>query len=319
MKFSMFFLPWLVTAALFDWLVVRTFTRLAIFMPKSPLVNSIYQALTVAGNLASTISALLVMAALLWIIWRFFRPAGFHLMAMTWMSLLALSLIFLVLQPVGLSALIYHALFFLAVIMAARVAMNKCISSAEKVAILFPVLALLCGRFYQLAPILYETLAWPGPAIFTGILFNAGELFVVLSGFTLWWAFGRQTSLNIWIVAMLPMIAFIGLRLVNPSMAGILSIWSTGMTLFLPWPLYALSLWLAGVTILANFQQRKFVAVAILLFAAGGYAPQLSTQAFFGLVALWCLMAAEYRFAFNSRLDEDFNRQVSSSLRNLPV
>ena len=41
---------WLVWAALADWLVTRTLTRSAIFMPKTPAVIAVYQALTLAGQ-----------------------------------------------------------------------------------------------------------------------------------------------------------------------------------------------------------------------------------------------------------------------------
>jgi hypothetical protein len=88
------------------------------------------------------------------------------------------------------------------------------------------------------------------------------------------------------LLAALPAIGYSALTLANPSMAGILAIWSTGLTLYLPWPLYALSLWLFGMTFLALRRQNHPAAWALLLLAAGGYAPQLSSQAFFGLIGL---------------------------------
>jgi hypothetical protein len=75
----------------------------------------------------------------------------------------------------------------------------------------------------------------------------------------------------------------------DPAMTGILTIWSTGLTLFLPWPVYTLALWLVGVTVLVNWRIRPSLAYAILLLISAGYMPQLSYQLFCALIALWLL------------------------------
>lgn len=77
------------------------------------------------------------------------------------------------------------------------------------------------------------------------------------------------------------------MHLAAPALTGILAIWSTGLTLYLPWPLYALSLWLACAVVAGSLRRNDPTGWAILLLAAGGYAPQLSTHVFLGLVALW--------------------------------
>jgi hypothetical protein len=312
MKSHLFFLPWLVTAALIDWLVGRTLSRLAVFMPKSELITSIYQSLTVVGNLASSLSAVLVMAALVWVIWRSFRPNGSHLAALIWMSVLALNLIFLIFPAVGLPGLAFQILLLLAVLVIGWRVFYATQSWTYKLSTALPVIALVCGRLYHLTPLLYEILGMPGPAPFTASIFNAGEFFVIASVFVIWWAFGRKVILWKWIIALIPVMAFVGLRFANPSMAGILSIWSVGLTLYLPWPLYAISLWLAVVTILGNIKQYKHVAAALLLLAAGGYAPQLSTQVFFGMVALWCIGEKDYSFEHeNEKIPE---RKVDTTI-----
>jgi hypothetical protein len=72
-------------------------------------------------------------------------------------------------------------------------------------------------------------------------------------------------------------------------MTGIIAIWSMGLTLYLPWPLYALGLWLTGVTVIQAMRQGNAAGWAILLLMAGGYAPQLSVHAFLSLLAQWML------------------------------
>jgi hypothetical protein len=152
-------------------------------------------------------------------------------------------------------------------------------------------LALALSGLYQVVPAIYAAGQWPGPPPLAAWLFNAGELLVVLSPLGLWWAYARGASRREWLLAAAPALAFSALHLANPAMAGILAIWSIGLTLYLPWPLYALSLWLAGVTALAARRRREPAGWSVLLLLAGGYAPQLSTQAFLGLIALWLLAA----------------------------
>jgi hypothetical protein len=53
------------------------------------------------------------------------------------------------------------------------------------------------------------------------------------------------------------------------------------------------SVWLAGVTMGISLRRGDMVGWGILLLAAGGYAPQFSTQAFVGLIALWLLGSPE--------------------------
>ncbi|MEK7784505.1 MAG: hypothetical protein AAB658_03625, partial [Chloroflexota bacterium] len=117
-------------------------------------------------------------------------------------------------------------------------------------------------------------------------------LFVVLTPIVLWWAVGRD-GISPYKWAIIPTLAFVTAYLVNPAMTAIIAIWSTGLTLYLPWPLYAVSLWLGSVVVIASLRRGGLTGPALLLLAAGGYAPQLSTQVFLGLIALWLLVSSE--------------------------
>jgi len=287
------FLSWLVVAALVDWLVTRTLARSAIFMPKSPLVILVYQGFGLLGQLAATVSGLLVLAFLGWIAWRGLRMGGEFVLPFAIASLVALSLIFLVFPPSGWVAVSYHLILMAVIVIVGWRAFSWADSISKKTASLLVALTLLVSELYQMIPALYEALQLPGPSIFTQIFFNAGELLVLLSSIALWWAHGRPAAWRVWLAASLPALAFIAIRLANPAMTGIIAIWSTGLTLYLPWPIYALGLWLAAVTVLASLKRRDPAGWAILMLAAGGYAPQLSTHAFLGIVALWLLLPIE--------------------------
>ncbi|HET7376664.1 MAG TPA: hypothetical protein VFK30_08150, partial [Anaerolineae bacterium] len=150
--------------------------------------------------------------------------------------------------------------------------------------------ALLVGELYQLIPAIYQAMHWPGPPAVTAPLFNLGELLVVASPIGVWWVY-RQLIDRRWlyVVALIPAVALSIGYAIDPATTGIMAIWSVGLTLYLPWPIYAVSLWLAGVTVLATSRRRQTAGWAVLLLTAGGFAPQLSTQVFLGLIGLWLL------------------------------
>jgi hypothetical protein len=286
-------------------LITRTLTRMAIFMPKSPAVVVIYQAAGLAGQMATTLAGLLGLAALGWIVWHEWER-GSAWLPLVLVGLGVFSLVFLVVPPSSWLILTNHALGLAAVAQTLRVSpgprsawswhqvagagKNLRVSPGVSIALL-PGTALLAGRLHQALAALYTAMGWPGPPFLAGALFNLGELLVVLSAAGLWWAYGRGASWRIWLGAGLPALIFAAMRLAIPSMTGILAIWSTGLTLYLPWPLYVASLWLAGVAVLASVRRGDPAGWAILLLAASGYAPQQSHQVFIGLIAFWLLAA----------------------------
>lgn len=299
-------LYWLTLAAVADWLIGRTFSRSAIFMPKPPPVMVIYQGLAVAGQLASALTGLLALGMLGWIAWYEWRNRRTVWLPLVLLAQAGLSLVFLFVAPAGWWPVVYHGLTLAAVglmvrfwIYDLRFTIYGYTGSGESsktdqtikqaMALLAPAMALLLGKLYQIMPALYAAMGWPGPAPLTEFFFNLGELWVVLSSVGLWYAYGRGAARPTWLVAALPAVAFSAAYLANPSMTGILAIWSIGLSLYLPWLLYALSLWLAGVTVVVSMRQKSLAGWAILLLAAGGYAPQLSTQIFLSLIAVWLL------------------------------
>jgi hypothetical protein len=304
-------IQWLALAALADWLIVRTLTRLAIFMPKSPAVVVVYQAFGLAGQLATTLAGLLGLAVLGWIAWREWR-AGHVWLPPLWLGLVVFSLVFLVVPASGWLAIGNHAFGLAAagiiIYQTLRVfpgpasppwlappgrGTGPTLRVSGAIAILLPAAAFVAGRLDQAIAAWYAAMQWSGPPPLAGALFQVGELCVVLGAFGLWWAYGRGASWRMGLGAALPALAFAGMYLAMPSMTGILAIWSTGLTLYLPWPVYSASLWLAGLTVLVSLRRGDLVAWAILLLAAAGYSPQSSTQVFLSLIALWLLASRQ--------------------------
>jgi len=288
------FFRWLIVASLADWLIGRTFTRSAIFMPKSPLVIGIYQTLGTVGQVAATLTDLLTLGALIWIAWHERRTRSARALPLALVGLMAFNFASLFAAPSGWFAVARHLLTLAAVAtLAVRIGMGADRAS-RKIAAVLPALAILSGALYQTGIAAYQALRVPDLPVFARALFDTGELLVVLSPVLLWWT-DRPTvrgNRSAYVLAALPAIAFAALCIANPSLSGILSIWSIGLTLYLPWPLYAVSLWLAGVTVIASLRRHDPAGFAIVLLAAGGYAPQLSTHVFLGVIAVWLLASA---------------------------
>ena len=284
------FYKWLALAALVEWLLVRTLTRAAIHVPKSPEVIAVYTAVNQIGLVSGVFVALLAIVLLLCLAWLNRRAV---LLPFTWLGLAGLNLLFLFIAPPAWLALPYQLLAMMAVVLIVGSGVWQGVAHKrrwwETAVLLFPACALLAGLWVQMLPNLYTLLGWPGPPPFTGLLFNVGEIFVVSSVLIWWWGYGRTRSWLLLLLATIPALLFALSFWRDPAMTGILTIWSTGLTLFLPWPVYALALWLVGVTVLANWQLRPTLAYAILLLIAAGYAPQMSSQLFCALIALWLL------------------------------
>jgi hypothetical protein len=267
------------------WILARTLSRLGIFMPKSPVLISVYQSLTLAGQAAATFSGLLVLAVM--VIWvrkeaiNGENKSGVLLLV----TLVFLSILYLFVQPPVWLAASYQLLLFVALGYTSWRGLKSNIDLPAKLAIFISMLALQAGPAGHLLQLFGSS-----ESVLT--VYKAGELMVFLSVLSLWMAFGRPASRWIWLTAGMPALGFTVFRVLDPATSGILAIWSTGMTLSLPWPFYTLGLWLAGVTVLACWRKGDPTMEGILLLASGGFAAQMTSHAFFGLAGLGLLGSA---------------------------
>lgn len=277
----------LVAAGLVDWLVTRTLTRLAIHLPKSDAMIAGYALLGWVGQVGSTLAALLALTGVLWIArieWQTRRAW----VALALAGLVLLSVVFLVRPPGGW---LLAAQGLTGLVLAVFVARAWRVETASQWGLLLAAAAMWAALVYQALPVLYTLLNLPGPAAWAKPAFLLGEALVVAAAFALWGAYGRQAARRVWWAAALPALLFAAAYLGQPAMTALLVVWSNGLTLYLPWWLYAAALWCTGVAVLHQWQQGERMRVAgLLLLAVAGYAPQLSSQAFAGILALWVLL-----------------------------
>lgn len=272
----------LTLAALVEWLIGRTITRGAIFMPKPPIVIVIYQALGWLGQFALTLTGLLALATLAWFAWEKRAVARGALSALLAVIGIA-SIVLIFVQPNAWSVLTSHLLVLGALGIVGWHAQDKRVWAVLSA-------SFVLGELYQVSGALVNILHLSDSFSLTNGLFNAGELFVVVSAGVWWWLFARKhMSVRTGIIAAIPALAFLIFYYLNPSMAGIISIWSFGASLYLPGILYAAALWLTTATLVVTMRSNPNVMRVILLMTAMGYAPQLSTHVLLGLIALMLL------------------------------
>ena len=168
------------------------------------------------------------------------------------------------------------------------------------------VLAYLASLYYTLANHAYRALGLAEAPPGTTRALEVAELLVVVNAFVVFWAWsGVRRGLKwrpSWLqaaAAALLIVAFSGAyRGEDSSAAAILSLWTMGLTLYLPLALYALALGLYGATIVALLGQarhdpgRAWDAVALGLLPVAGLTLDLTYQHLVALVALLLLARA---------------------------
>lgn len=279
---------WLACAAAFDWLVGRMLLRAAIHMPKAPPVLALYQILGGVSQFAFVLTGVLALAALGILIFEQ-RHTQRGALSFVLGALAALSLAFVFIPPFGWWSVAYHLLALAAIVLIGLQARH----AHNLRAWLAPALAVACSELYVLSAALNNALGM-NAGFLNLFWFNLGELFVAASGILWWWFLARRRApRRASLLGIVPALIFTVAFLVNPSMTGILAIWSTGVSLYLPWVVYGLSIWGASVTFFVFLRADARVSIALGLLAAGGLAPQLSAHAFLSLLGLWLLAIAD--------------------------
>ena len=157
---------------------------------------------------------------------------------------------------------------------------RKGVSAGPRVAIALIVGAYLCYQYYSLSHIAYRLLDYAElPPLGIDVL-RWGEVLVVLAGAAVFWAWGSprwRLAGRVGIAAVVGFVAVVGLSTMTPSSTtSILALWTTGMSFFLPSPVYLLSLALYLVTVVACFRDKDafWLGTGLLLLLVAGYMPE---------------------------------------------
>lgn len=261
--------------ALTELLLVRTFYRVGIFIPKRGAFPAIYRALTAAGSFALNLSSVLAAFAVAALAWRAYRRGSAGAAAGLSAFLLASTL--LVVSGSLNAGPSVRIFFVLAVVSVARPFLRERgrergdgplrVAVAAIVAVLgLSMWAGMVGEVHRLAPGVQSS----GGAIGAQLL---GEALVVATAFLLFAAWVRQDGLRAGalLLGLVPALALQVAWQANGSITGILALWTAGLRLYLPVWLYTLSLWAFASAAIGWLSTRPWRSAALVLLIVGGF------------------------------------------------
>ncbi len=257
-------------AALAELLLIRTFYRVGIYIPKEGPFRAVYRILTAAGsfsfNLSSVLAALAV-GALVAAAWR--RGLRNVAVALGLFLVTALSAALSGSHDLGPTA---RLAFVLALAVVAWPYIRTCGAPWDRLAVagvsaavLLSVYAGLVGDAGRLLP------AGDGPGGAVGAQL-AGEALVMATAFVVLVAWARGDGFR-WmpiVLGLFPAAALMVAWRANGAITGILVLWTAGLRLYLPVWLYALALWAVAAAAVGWLPRRPWRSAGLALLLAAG-------------------------------------------------
>ncbi|GIU99070.1 MAG: hypothetical protein KatS3mg014_0686 [Actinomycetota bacterium] len=277
--------------ALTELLLIRTFYRVGIYIPKEGPFALVYRVLTAAGSFALNLSSVLALVALALLAARAWRAERLGAA----LALGAVAAIGVIVALAGVRELgpVARLAFVLAVLTVARPALAKG-DPVHRLAVLTVAAVMLVSQTAGfaadagfLAPGVPRPLGPVGPQL-------AAEAFAVLAAFLLLASAVRSGRLEVRavLIGLVPALALLAAWRANGAVTGILVIWTAGLRLYLPMWVYAVALWAFTAAGAAWYPDRRGRAGALALLLAAGVTLGTTYQQALALVGLALLTDA---------------------------
>lgn len=295
----------LLATALLETLLLRLVTRVGVHLPKDAAVAGVFQVAELLGSVAFNFASLLAIGLAALFLGSLVLRTGSSLgrLALAGLSLGMLGGLALSLATGAPEA---DALFGLSITLLVGLAGLVLVKQDEmslpaRVALALIVAAYFCYQYYSLSHLAYRLLDYSTVPPLSIAALRLGEGLVVVAGAAVFWAWGlgrwrRLGWAELGLVAVL--VLAIALSSFTPSSTmSILALWTTGLSLFLPFPLYLLSLALYLVTLVACWRSGDafWTAAGLLLLLLAGYMPEATYYHLLLLLGVACLSGAVQR------------------------
>ncbi|HET9724247.1 MAG TPA: hypothetical protein VFR44_10470 [Actinomycetota bacterium] len=283
-------LAWLPFVALSELLLIRTFYRVGIHIPKDGPFRTVYAVLTDAGSFALNLSSVLAVVALALLAMRAWRSGrGSVAIALGAMAALATLLPLAGVRELGPVARLAFVIAVIAVVRPALARAEKLHRVALVAAAATAVVSSYAG-FSADAAMLGPSAARPVGAVAAQLV---AEALAVVSAFAFLGSAVRSGRVGVKAVALgaVLALALLGAWAANGAITGILVIWTAGLRLYLPMWLYLFALWAFGTAAAAWLPERRWRTAGAVLLLVGGVT--LGTTYQQALVVIGLLLLAD--------------------------
>lgn len=258
-------------SALVELLLVRTFYRIGIFIPKRGAFPVVYRALTAIGSFTFNLSSILAAVAVA-ILAIAARRSGRTAIAWVLAAFLAGAIYEVFSRTLGVAPVVRLA-FVLGVVAVVWPFLRGKAARTERAAVAAVTLAILSSSYAGLVnDSHFVAPGAPGPA---GAAFAqlAGEAVAVAAAFLLFAAWVRRDGFRVLpaVAGAFPALALLVAWKANGAITGILVLWTAGMRLYLPVWLYAIAMWAFASAAIGWLPTRPWRSGALALLVAGGF------------------------------------------------
>ena len=311
----------LVAAAVSEMLFLRVVSRVGVHIPKEEPVLTVYRWLTAYGAFAFDVAVLLAASAAVLLVYRLVSERRTSFVGSALLpALLATLLIgaaFLAVADDGEVPRLAFGVMSCAALLATLALAWPSATPRARLVMTLMVSALLLGQYHVLGQTALQAAGATASLPLGTAALGVAEVLVLLAGaavFRAWFPWReRITSYRIELgAASVASLVLVGAFLREPSTTSILSLWTSGMTMYLPFPLYAASFWLYVATAAYAVRRPRLrpIGFALLLVFAAGLLLETTYQHVLAIVALTLIAeAAGQSVVQESRMSrQDSNR-----------
>jgi len=313
----------LVAAAVSEMLFLRVVSRVGVHIPKEEPVLTVYRWLTAYGAFAFDVAVLLAASAAVLLVYRLVSERRTSFVGSALLpALLATLLIgaaFLAVADDGEVPRLAFGVMSCAALLATLALGWPSAAATPRVRLVMTLMvsALLLGQYHVLGQTALQAAGATASLPLGTAALGLAEVLVLLAGvavFRAWFPWReRITSYRIELgAASVASLVLVGAFLREPSTTSILSLWTSGMTMYLPFPLYAASFWLYVATAAYAVRRPRLrpIGFALLLVFAAGLLLETTYQHVLAIVALTLIAeAAGQSVVQESRMSrQDSNR-----------
>jgi len=278
----------LIAAVLAETLLLRIVVRVGVHVPKHSVLTGLFETASTLGSLAfnfASVLALVLLTLVLTFVIANKRSRAFSpLIALLSAGLFLGLFLTLVTDTPEADALFGVSAALLAITILIVATRTGDLTPAVAVALGLMVAAYLSYEYYTLSYVFYRILDYAAipPLSLDALRFGeamamvaAGAVFFAW-GLPRWGLIGRAGGA----VVAVTILALTAAGLSPVSTMAILALWTTGVSLFLPFPIYLLALALFLLTLVACFRDRNasWIAAGLLLVLLAGYMAESTYQ-----------------------------------------